>query len=240
MKQTLVQHGKDTVKELLPLAAYVLACLALAVLGQTGLPVGLAWNVFLAYLPLKFVQWALLATRFKRFVLLCLWLLFLPNTFYFITDLVHTPRQMEWLAVLENGAARVQHSQSLADWALLVIIAAGVFICVLLGLEALYLFYGFVHTQKPALYAWAWVVAVSALCGVGMYMGRFLRLNSWDILHPRSLLQSLAANLNWFALQIIAMFAATVFVLFVFYRTIRERPARQRAVTGAKEGGQPQ
>ncbi|MFV0412106.1 MAG: DUF1361 domain-containing protein, partial [Oscillospiraceae bacterium] len=130
MKQTLVQHGKDTLKELLPLGAYVLTCMALAALGQTGLPVGFAWNVFLAYLPLKFVQWALLATRLKRFALLCLWLLFLPNTFYFITDLVHTPRQMEWLAVLENGAAKVQHSQSPADWALLIIIAAGVFNCV--------------------------------------------------------------------------------------------------------------
>ena len=32
-----------------------------------------------------------------RAALAVLWLLFLPNTFYMLTDLIHTPQNMEWV-----------------------------------------------------------------------------------------------------------------------------------------------
>ena len=46
-----------------------------------------------------------------------------------------------------------------------------------------------VKTMLGWLASWAFVIAVLGLSGLGIYIGRFLRWNSWDlVLHPRSIL----------------------------------------------------
>ena len=178
---------------------------------RTGglLALGLAWNMLLALLPLCF---ACAAGRCRlwagRAALAVLWLLFLPNTFYMLTDLIHTPQNMEWV----NAADwTVRHSENVSDWLLTLLLGTGAVLAVLLGLEAMRVFrvYCCVHWPRPAV--WAGGGAVLLLCGFGMYIGRFLRLNSWDILHPLALLRRVWASMDAFQLQVTLLFAGAVF-----------------------------
>ena len=118
--------------------------------------------------------------------------LFLPNTFYMLTDLIHTPQKMEWV----NAADwTVRHSENVSDWLLTLLLGTGAVLAVLLGLEAMRVFgvYCCAHWPRPAV--WACGGTVLLLCGFGMYIGRFLRLNSWDILHPLALLRRVWASM---------------------------------------------
>ncbi len=188
---------------------------------RTGglLALGLAWNMLLALLPLCF---ACAAGRCRlwagRAALAVLWLLFLPNTFYMLTDLIHTPQKMEWV----NAADwTVRHSENVSDWLLTLLLGTGAVLAVLLGLEAMRVF-GVcccAHWPRPAV--WACGGTVLLLCGFGMYIGRFLRLNSWDILHPLALLRRVWASMGAFQLQVTLLFAGAVFLLWPAYGALR-------------------
>src|SRR6266511_3515399 len=54
----------------------------------------LPWNLFLAFIPYCITDWimarkTIIANRIKLFIALAIWLLFIPNSFYIITDLFH-------------------------------------------------------------------------------------------------------------------------------------------------------
>jgi uncharacterized membrane protein len=55
----------------------------------------------------------------------------------------------------------------------------------LLGFVSLYLMQSLVAEQRGKAASWAFVLGVAGLSGFGVYLGRFLRWNSWDVLlHP--------------------------------------------------------
>ena len=55
----------------------------------------------------------------------------------------------------------------------------------LLGFASLYLVQMIVRTARSGRVAWLGVVAALVLASIGVYLGRFIRFNSWDaLLHP--------------------------------------------------------
>jgi uncharacterized membrane protein len=163
----------------------VASMLALALLAGrwvlTGVrgPYFLIWNMILAWIPYL----AALATAFaveRRGLrplvpfLGLIWLLFLPNAPYLATDLIH----LTWLG---------------ADWwynvgMLLAFAGSGL----LLGVAALQTMQLLVLRRYGRLVATAFVLVVSGLCGFGIYLGRFLRWNSWDVfVQPTALIHDL-------------------------------------------------
>ena len=115
----------------------------------------------------------------------------------------------------------MRHSENVSDWLLTLLLGTGAVLAVLLGLEAMRVFrvYCCVHWPRPAV--WAGGGAVLLLCGFGMYIGRFLRLNSWDILHPLALLRRVWASMDAFQLQVTLLFAGAVFLLWLAYSALR-------------------
>src|SRR6266480_4138540 len=126
----------------------------------------LVWNLFLAWLPLGF---AFFADRFRasRLCFLAfgfLWLLFLPNSPYLVTDLVHLkPRPPVPL------------------WFDILLVQSFVLTGLLLGFLSVYLIHRLVSHSYGWKIGWLFTLLILALAGFGIYLGRFERWNSWDL-----------------------------------------------------------
>ena len=130
----------------------------------------LAWNLFLAAIP-AVAAWFFARAMSKgssvieQVAWFVIWLVFLPNAPYIITDFVHLitrPRIPFWYdtALLTScaGTGLLLGYTSIAD------VQAAI-------------------TRRFSTFAgWALVVAAVLLSGFGIYLGRFLRWNSWDTL----------------------------------------------------------
>lgn len=127
-------------------------------------------NLFLACVPL-FLSTALrIANRWKfpRLIQLAtfgLWLLFLPNAPYILTDILHL--------------TRANHAPVWYDLALLLSCSGT---GLLVGYLSLIDVQGIVARRFGTAYGWIFAVVSLVLSGFAMYLGRFLRWNSWDVL----------------------------------------------------------
>jgi uncharacterized membrane protein len=142
---------------------------------RTADNVGLVWNLFLAWVPLglslllydRHVRRAGLATLAG---LGLLWLLFFPNAPYILTDFKH-----------------LAGSTGEKFWYDGVLIATAAATGLLLGFVSLYLLHAIVRRGVGVRYSWLFVIAVLGLGSFGVYLGRALRWNSWDVfVRPRS------------------------------------------------------
>lgn len=126
----------------------------------------LVWNLFLAWLPLGFAFFAdrFRASRLCFLACACLWLLFLPNSPYLVTDLVHLkPRPPVPL------------------WFDILLMQSFVLTGLLLGFFSLYLMHRLVSRSWGWRSGWVFTLVVIGLTGFGIYLGRFERWNSWDL-----------------------------------------------------------
>lgn len=131
----------------------------------------LDWNLFLAWLPLFFSWWLVrrLANTqwltWQNMVLTFLWLGFLPNAFYIVSDLIH---------LRETGDISL-----LYDVVMLVSFTFNGFI---LGFLSLYMVHSQLRQRLTKVQADGLVGVVLLLCSFAIYLGRYLRWNSWDVL----------------------------------------------------------
>jgi len=168
----------------------------------------LVWNIFLAWIPYvlsRFFMAYRQKQKWKQFVLLGTWLLFFPNALYIVTDLVHIDRE------------------SMVPWwfdAVLLFLAS--FIGIVLG---------FVSLRKAERYLLSYfsqkIVSVQItlllfLGSFGVYLGRFERWNSWDVVHnPLGLSVNIMECIlfpveNYRVWGITLLFTLTFYVLYFF------------------------
>jgi uncharacterized membrane protein len=131
----------------------------------------LAWNLVLAWIPILVALAAWATGRGRRHPgvvtvgLLATWLLFLPNAPYILTDLIHLgsrPPVPVWFDALMlfsfawNG--------------------------LMLGFVSLWIVQNLVAGWYGTMVAWLVAAASLAAASFGIYLGRFQRWNSWDVL----------------------------------------------------------
>ncbi len=172
----------------------------------------LVWNVFLALVALLF---ALGMHLCERGVLAALfgvcWFFFFPNAPYLVTDLMH----ITYLRFYSSTPGGI-----LSDWRpwfVLMHLALGVFFGTVMGLYSLQLVHLRMRRRLGAVASWIVIGWISLCSGYAMYLGRYLRLNSWDMLKPELLLRGIARNTHWFSLQVSLIFAAYVFFSYAVY-----------------------
>jgi uncharacterized membrane protein len=179
----------------------------------------LVWNLFLAWLPLVF---ALLAREHDRdgkrpswrfFSLGAAWLLFFPNAPYIFTDLIHLTNRY------------FTHF-----WVDLAVVLSCAFTGLVLGFVSLYLMHSVVTRMLGRWLGWGFVAAAAGLCSFGIYLGRFLRFNSWDIVaKPGKLVEGISSvatgqtgHPHHFAF--LAIFAMFLFITYVMLYALTHLP----------------
>lgn len=131
------------------------------------------WNLFLAFIPLALSFW--LYRRETRSRSLLWWIsftvfvAFLPNAPYLLTDIIHL----------------IRGTRFVATWVIaLIFIPIHVF-AILLGFEAYVVALinqGYYLKRQGASHLILWTELLThALCAIGIFLGRFHRFNSWDL-----------------------------------------------------------
>lgn len=203
-------------------------CLVMLLSVLSFLYVMLAWNVLLALLPLFFAKQAEFTGEQGRigcFTLwTILWLLFFPNSVYMVTDFIHiSSDKFMWIVEAEQYLPNrgVVYSTEVMVWAKLLVIGMGFLFALLVGLESFYIFEQNIKKKCSKLVCLG-ILGVALLSGVGVYIGRFLRFNSWDIFFsPIQVLKQVAVGVNGFAVQFIITFTIFVIGCYALYRTFR-------------------
>lgn len=124
------------------------------------------------------------------FILQCVWLVFLPNSTYLITELNLTHREVDsvevpiWYDIV-----------SVLSFALSGILNTLVNI-VIIQLEIIV----FLDPNSiTKLYKYNFLLStfiLTIIVSIGVYLGRSIRFNTWDLLHPRSLIKKLVDYLK--------------------------------------------
>jgi uncharacterized membrane protein len=174
--------------------------------GRLGFPF-LFWNLFLAWLPfLLSLLFTFMSTHRRSHripSLICgfLWLILLPNAPYLITDLIHLGRV---------GGAPI--------WFDLLLLLSFGLSGLLLGLASVQTMQLEISCRYGRLSGWLFAAITLSLAAFGIYIGRFLRWNSWDIiLNPHhiaaDLLTLTASPLLQLRLLIVTAVLATIFLV---------------------------
>jgi len=168
----------------------------------------LVWNIILAFLPIVFIKLSLYnfskRRRFLAYFYGCLWLLFFPNTPYLITDHVNT------LAFIPAGKYH-----DIFSWVKLTHTGFGVFFGISVGMYSLYSAHRAMAKRMNKIIAHTALAVICLLSGYAIYIGRFLRINSWDVLRPLYLIRRLTGDLSLFTLQYTLLMAATTLLLYI-------------------------
>jgi len=188
---------------------------------DTGRHLGLIWNLFLAWIPFILAYFAH-AVRWRRATLYIilpliafLWLIFYPNAPYMLTDLQDLARRA-------SGAPL---------WYDVIIVVWCSWTGMLLGVISLYLMQNIIVRSFGRSAGWIFVFLISALSSFGIYIGRFVRLNSWDILqNPAETAQDIlglvidpSRRLAAFTLLYTIFFLFVFLLLYSFSHMLREQ-----------------
>jgi uncharacterized membrane protein len=166
----------------------------------------LVWNLFLALVPLWIayksykVHHRYPARYFLVLSMILFWLLFFPNAPYIVTDFIH-----------------LQERAMVPLWFDAMLVFSFAVTGLLSGVISLYFIHEILNRLINKVWGWAMVGVISVLSGYGVYLGRVLRWNSWDLFfHTRALLtDSILQWANPAALAMTGMFALLLLFTYI-------------------------
>lgn len=170
---------------------------------MTGGP-NLIWNMFLALVALDFAYLTTLSKSvFVKIFWVLLWFLFYPNTFYMLTDIVH---------MSFAGQALWDRSSMI----LFMLYVASILFGVLSGVLSLQLIFRSLGVQNIYL-RYIIIANLSFLSSFAIHIGRYARLNSWDMLtNPMTVVNSMVEVVSWSALPFIVGFTFLQLMTLIF------------------------
>ena len=198
-------------KSLLALLAFI-GLLIAARIFYTGstLYLFLVWNIFLAWIPFAisnvFNKLAGYATWKQLLVFFC-WLTFFPNALYIVTDLIH-----------------LQIESKVPKWFDAILLFSASVVGLMMAFISLYRIEAFLQKLIHRKLRSISIFIILFLGSFGVYLGRFLRWNSWDIIsNPFQLLSSIGHRIispfvhlqTWAVTGILTIF---FYILYIFVK----------------------
>lgn len=172
----------------------------------------LLWNLFLAMIPFLLSEWMKKKSLSKTIVILLtsIWLLFLPNVPYIVTDFIHLHKT--------NNI-----------WFDLVMIFSFAFTGIVIAIVSMLDIYKIVQKKWTTILANIFMFLITFLCGFGIYLGRFLRLNSWDVftIPSQTFKKTILLFKNEHVWFVSLGFGSLLWIFFYAYKTLNQEPIKK-------------
>ena len=173
---------KTEIEKLLILSCMFSVGLSIVRFMYTGEPLFLSlnWNLFLGFVPYVMTRWLMAHPAWientSKFVLVFMgWLLFIPNSFYIITDLFH-----------------LDQNKDVPLWFDLALILSFAWNGLLLGVLSVRQMEKMIEVKLFRNASELFVGVMMLLNAFGIYLGRYLRYNSWDVItNPTQLVKDM-------------------------------------------------
>jgi uncharacterized membrane protein len=171
------------------------------------------WNSFLALIPLALSFWLFRFQKNRDFlwwVGLFVFIAFLPNAPYVLTDIIHL------IDIIRDGYS---------IWIITLVIIPQYLLFILIGfgsyvLSIVNLGY-YLYRHKLGQFTFVAELILHLLSAVGIYLGRFKRFNSWDfVTQPKVLAQTTIENLA--DKRPLLVIFITFVILFVLYWLMKQ------------------
>jgi len=160
-------------------AIYMIVSIVLGLILKDDLVLFLAWNMLLATIVF-FLSEVLVFLYEKRahlwmlMVFFALWLLFFPNTIYMLTDFIHIQNYTFFWRYADL------YNYSLTEWIVFTHILIGALYAAKLGFSAIKKIEPIIKKHTVGYY-YLILVTIFFLSSFGIFIGRFLRFNTWNI-----------------------------------------------------------
>ncbi len=175
INQAIITFRHERFKKSLFLLVLTIFCFSIsiirAVYSDSNLFLFLNWNLFLAFIPWALTSVLMLTSKLQRSKIIVgltmvTWLLFFPNAPYILTDLFHL-KQRSFTPI----------------WFDLVLILSFAWTGLLFGFMSLWDIEKILSKSMKSIYVNMISVILLFVGSFGIYLGRYLRWNSWDILN---------------------------------------------------------
>ncbi|HNP32707.1 MAG TPA: DUF1361 domain-containing protein [Flavobacterium sp.] len=174
----------------------------------------LIWNLFLGYIPYALsskIKTAVPGT-FIFYALFFGWIIFLPNAFYLLTDFIHLHHSSDL--------------QYLFDALLLTSFTIAGFYA---GIVSLFHIHRILEMKYETKKCFLIIFAICYLTSFGIYLGRILRFNSWDILsHPIELFYNILKNIfNSDVYEFTILLGSFIFLIYsISFSLLNKKPIK--------------
>lgn len=128
----------------------------------------LVWNIFLAWIPYMVSELFKKMDKkrwWKQAIIFCCWLAFFPNALYIVTDLIH-----------------LELESNIPKWFDAVLLFSSSIAGLMMAFISLYRVEKMLQKKINIRMVSPVIILILFLGSFGVYMGRFLRWNSWDII----------------------------------------------------------
>lgn len=163
----------------------------------------LVWNIFLAWIPFLISGWfekVKLNNKWIQAILFCCWLAFFPNALYIVTDLIHLDK-----------------ASNVPKWFDAVLLFSSSIVGLMMAFISLYRVELFLKARVYHKLHAVLIVLILFMGSFGVYLGRFLRWNSWDIVsNPLQLFVSIGERII-FPFHHVQTWSVTIILTIFFY-----------------------
>lgn len=173
----------------------------------------LVWNLFLAWIPFAvsaYFKRMIAAPNWQQALMLIVWFIFYPNAFYMVTDLIH-----------------LDLDTNIPKWFDAVLLFTSSIVALIMGFVSLLRLEYYLTFKMKTIFVHVVMAGVIFMGSFGVYLGRFLRWNSWDVLqNPMRLMGSIAVRIlnpvsYWQTWGITLLLTALFYLLFVSVKAIK-------------------
>ncbi|MBN2539952.1 MAG: DUF1361 domain-containing protein [Bacilli bacterium] len=213
----------DMIRNIILVILYsILSLITFSVVGS-GLHLMLAWNIFLAFIPIGLVYLfdkGIIKNKILNIAVLLLWLLFYPNSIYVLTDFIYLDSP-DFMTSSYFGIEA--YLMNLPAYLAFFHIAFGVIISFYFGMKSLHVLYLHLAKSEYQKYRHWFVGVVSILAGIAIYVGRFFRYNSWDFVRFWVIIRDLFQSIDWFLPFFVGMLASLQLLFFYLFMHEKKR-----------------